>query len=124
MDLISLKLAEWLGDLTGTAIGVFGIVWAYLFAWFMMWGLWTGLILSKAGFNHGPFWCLFLPLNVPILLLPIAVAIIRNPQVGELFLMFFAGSIWLGLVLTAVMPWPLRKTAKPKPKKLNLGVDA
>jgi len=125
MDLTFLNPAGWLGDLAGSAIGVVVAIWLYLFLWFMVWGLWTGLILSKAGFNHKPFWCLWLPLNLPVLTLPIASAVLyQHETASEYYLIGFIACMWVGTVLLAVVPWPLRKAHKPKGKKLHLNAES
>lgn len=112
-------LPDWLESLAGNTVGMVAAVFAYCFVWFLAWGLWTALILGKAGFNHKPFWCLYLPLNLPVLTLPIAVALLyQRETASEYYFMLFILSLWAGTVLLALVPWPLRQ--KPKPKKLNL----
>jgi cbb3-type cytochrome oxidase subunit 3 len=130
MDWIIAPLSQWLGDLTGNMTLFIVAVIAYLLAWFLGWGLWVAMILAKAGFDDRPFLWVYTLLNLPFWLFPIVGLAMESGwlsyDMSEVLGMAYAGflvlSLWLGIVLIAVIPWPLRKTEKPKPKKLNFDV--
>jgi hypothetical protein len=132
MDWIVSPLSQWLGDLAGTMTLFIVAVIVYLLVWFLAWGLWSAMILAKAGFDDAPFLWVYTLFNLPFWLLPIVGFAIESGWLSydarEVLGMAYAGflllSLWLGVVLTAVLPWPALKTEKPKPKKLNLDDDA
>lgn len=111
MDALINALAEAFGGVLGRLM----IVPLYLLFWAAVWGFWTERIISKAGFIGFRFWLLFGALNLLWLIAPLAA--ISTFAVQEILFGIAGLALWLGLLLLAILPWPIR--TKPKAPKVN-----
>ncbi len=121
-------ISEWfaglLGDMTGSLAGLLLKIAIYLLLVLVVWGFWWDRILSKAGFMGGTYWWLFLLLvGIPTVLGPIAAPGVATVDGIEVLGALCGLSIWLGIVLVALLPWPTRRKPKatsPPPSKPGL----
>ena len=105
------SLARELGNYVGGLVGVILVIIGYILVMFLFWGLWWERILSKAGFTGQSFNIRFALLFLPVLIVPPSLEELyfQAPAMAEL-LSFIGGlAVWLGIVLTALSPWPTRK---------------
>lgn len=109
-------LSASLGSLAGDIAGKLLFVLFCLLFWLLVWGFWCDRLLSKAGFMGKTFWVLFILLNQTWLIAPLAITFL-NYEAQEIVGGISVVALWLGFVLTAVLPWPIRQ--KPKPPKLK-----
>ena len=106
---------QWMGDFIGTMTGALFAVLLYLLAVYLVWGFAWDRIITKAGFEGKTFWKLFALVVAPILLLPLSEGI--PVDYLDTFYGLLTFSVWSGIMLVALLPWPTRKTTKNTSQK-------